>query len=46
MLQLLFAKVGQVILIFLGPLFVSWLFFQPGALLLWVWGSTLVPYWL
>ncbi|MCY3758309.1 MAG: type IV secretion system protein, partial [Acidobacteria bacterium] len=46
MLQMLFASVGMVILIFLGPLFIPWLFFQPGALLLWVWGKTLVLYWL
>ena len=44
--QVLFAKVGVVVLIFLGPLFVPWLFFKPTLLLLWVWGKTLVLCWL
>ena len=44
MLQLLFAKAGVVVLIFLGPLLLPWLFFKSAALLLWVWGKTLVLY--
>ena len=42
--QVLFAKVGVVVLIFLGPLFVPWLLFKPTALLLLEWCKALIVY--
>lgn len=42
MAQVLFAKAGVVVLVFLGPLFVPWLFFKPAAFLLWEWGKALI----
>ena len=44
MLQLLYAKVGVVLLIFLGPLFLPWLFFEPTAVLLLEWCKALIVY--
>ena len=44
MAQVLFAKVLVVVLIFLGSLFVPWLFFKPTACLLWYWGKALILY--
>ncbi|MYC82117.1 MAG: hypothetical protein F4X19_08505 [Acidobacteria bacterium] len=44
MAQLLFAKVLVVVLLFLGPLFVPWLFFKPTALLLLEWCKALIVF--